>query len=205
MTMKDPRRAEGVLPPSHHVGRLILAPRDSERCPDRDRLVRALFDAGFIADPIPDRACAFLVGPEFSSLLAFVGCAVRIAGDPQVGGPFCHVVLPQASAHPRWCHGRNTRAPRCPACRARLSDWPSHLEQVVPRLGQGDPGASVVCPSCGRSHPIRSWDWKHRGGFARLLVRVEEIFPGEAVPTEGLLDLLERASGCAWGYFYVQD
>jgi hypothetical protein len=100
MTMKDPRRAESLVPPSHHVGRLILAPRDSERCPDRDRLVRTLFDAGFIADPIP---------------------------------------------------------------------------------------------SC---------DWTHQGGFARLLVRVEKIFPGEAVPTEeGLLDLLERASGCAWGYF----
>lgn len=205
MTIKDPRRTEGAGPPANHVGRLILAPRDAELCPDRDRLVRTLSEAGFIADPILDRECAFLVGPELSALLAFVGCAVAIADDPQIGGPFCHVVVPQASAHPRWCHGRNTGAPRCPACRARSSDWPSPFEQVALELARGHRSASVVCPSCGRAHPIRSWDWKQQGGFARLLVQVEEIFPGEAVPTDGLFDLLERASGCAWRHFYVQD
>ncbi len=50
-----------------------------------------------------------------------------------------------------------------------------------------------------------SWDWKQQGGFARLVIQVEEIFPGEAVPTDALLALLEHESGCAWRYFYVQD
>ena len=208
MTLKGPMPVADVAPSSNHVGRLILAPRDAEVCPDRDRLVRILSEAGFIAERIPDRDWAYLVGPEFSALLAFVGCAVAIESDPRTGGPFCHVVVPPASVNPRWCHGRNTRAPRCPGCRARLSDWPLRVEQFEESASM--PGAdrqetAVDCPTCGEARPIRSWDWKRQGGFARLLIQVEEIFPGEAVPTEGFLRLLERATGCAWRYFYVQD
>jgi hypothetical protein len=208
MTRNDPIPGADVAPLSNHVGRLILTPCDSEVCPDLDRLVCILSEAGFIADPIPDRECAYRVGPEFSALIAFVGCAVAIASDPQTGNPFCHVVVPPASAYPRWYHGRNTRAPRCPGCRARLSDWPlcvEQFEQSARTPGSDRRESDVVCPSCGESRPIRSWDWKQQGGFARSLIQVEEIFPGEAVPTDAFLDLLERKSGCVWRYFYVQD
>ncbi|RKT44242.1 hypothetical protein [Thiocapsa rosea] len=216
MTHEEFGRLEGVAKPANHAGRLILAPRDAERCPDRDRLVRVLFEAGFIADlnrdriwdRIWDRECAYRVGPEFFELLAFVGCAVAIASDPQSDGPFCHVVIPPASVSPRGCLGRNTRAPRCPGCRARLSDWALRVEQFEQSArtpGSDRQHSAVVCPSCGERRPMWSWDWKQQGGFARLLIQVEEIFPGEAVPTDALLALLERESGCAWRYFYVQD
>lgn len=208
MTRKERGGIEGAAKPSNHAGRLILAPRDAERCPDRDRLVHILSEAGFIAERIPDRECAYRVGPEFFDLLAFVGCAVVIASDPQTGGPFCHVVVPPASASPRGCHGRNTRAPRCPGCRARLSDWPlriAQFEQSARTPGSDRQDSAVVCPSCGECRPMWSWDWKQQGGFARLVIQVEEIFPGEAVPTDALIDLLERESDCAWRFFYVQD
>jgi hypothetical protein len=187
---------------------LILAPRDAEFCPDRDRLVRILSEAGFIADRIPDRDCAYRVGPAFSALIAFVGCAVAIASDPRTGNPFCHVVVPPPSAYPRLCRGRNTRAPRCPGCRAGLSDWLPHVEafeKTAKTPGSDRQESSLVCPSCGERRRMWSWDWKQQGGFARLLIQVEEIFPGEAVPTDAFLDLLEREGGCAWRYFYVQD
>jgi hypothetical protein len=48
-------------------------------------------------------------------------------------------------------------------------------------------------------------DWKQQAGFGRRLIEVEEVFPGEAVPTQSLLDLLKRASGSGWRYFYIQD
>ncbi|WP_296810001.1 hypothetical protein [Thiocapsa sp.] len=196
-----------IAPPSNHVGRLILTPRDAELCPDRDRLVYTLSEAGFIADHIPDRECAYRVGPAFFALLAFVGCAVAIASDPQTGNPFCHVVVPPAAAHPLWYQGRNTRAPRCPGCRARLSDWTLRVEQFehsASTPGSDRQDSAVVCPICGECRQIWSWDWKQQGGFARLLIQVDEIFPGEAVPTDAFLDLLARESGCAWRYFYVQ-
>jgi hypothetical protein len=49
------------------------------------------------------------------------------------------------------------------------------------------------------------WDWKQQGGFGRLFVMVEEVFPGEAVPTPGLLDLLRDLDGTPWRHFYVQE
>jgi hypothetical protein len=199
----DPVEGVGEAPRSrlsNHTGRLILAPRDPQACPDRDRLSRALSEAGFIADPIADQEAAFHVGPEFLGLIAFVGCAVAITSDPVCGGPFCHVVVPPAALRPCFCHGRNTRAPRCPSCRGRLSDWQSQIENGASRSEAG-----IACPSCGKSHPMWSWDWKQQAGFARQIIQVEEIFPGEAVPTRGLLDLLEQTSGCVWLYFYVQD
>ncbi|EGV18209.1 hypothetical protein [Thiocapsa marina] len=208
MTPNNPMSAADVAPPANHVGRLILAPRDAEVTPDRERLLGILSDAGFIADRIPGRECAYRIGPEFSALIAFVGCAVAIASEPRTGSPFCHVVVPSVSAYPRWFQGRNTRAPRCPGCRARLSDWPLRVEQFEQSArthGLDRQDSAVICPVCGESRPIWSWDWKQQGGFARLLIQVEEIFPGEAVPTDAFLEQLERYSGCAWRYFYVQD
>jgi hypothetical protein len=203
--MKDATGDEGIpeSPRSvrtNHTGRLILAPRDPQACPDREPLLGALSAAAFIADPIPGREYAFSVGPDFLELIAFVGCAVAVETDPLAGGAFCHVLIPPASGAPRWCHGRNTRAPRCPGCRHRLVDWQARGEAWAVR-----PAADIACPSCGQSRPFWQWDWKQQGGFARRMILVEEIFPGEAVPAQSLLDLLERTSGCDWHYFYAQD
>lgn len=185
---------------SNHTGRLVLAPRDPLACPDRDQLIRALSEAGFIAAAIADRHCAYQVGDAFLGLIAFVGCAVSIATDPKTGGAFCHILIPPATAVPRCCYGRNTRAPRCPDCRGRLADWQSHIARWT-----HEPDAEVTCPKCGRSNVLWQWDWKQQAGFGRQLIEIEEVFPGEAVPTLGLLEQLERASGCAWDFFAVQD
>ncbi|MFZ0788673.1 MAG: hypothetical protein WAM94_03515, partial [Chromatiaceae bacterium] len=65
--------------------------------------------------------------------------------------------------------------------------------------------ARITCPACGETRAPWHWDWKQQGGFGRLFVLVEEIFPDEAVPTPHLLDLLMDAAGSAWRHFYVQD
>lgn len=184
----------------NHTGRLVLAPRNPLAYPDRDQLIRTLSEAGFIAATIADRDCAYQVGDAFLELIAFVGCAVSIATDPMTGGAFCHILIPPATAVPRCCHGRNTRAPRCPSCRGRLPDWQSHVASWA--LG---PNAGVTCPKCGQSRVLWQWDWKQQAGFGRQLIEIEEVFPGEAVPTPGLLNQLERASGYAWDFFAVQD
>jgi hypothetical protein len=197
-------RADGVsakpLSISNHTGRLILAPRDPWACPNGDRLVRTLSDIGFIADPLGERACAFRTGPEFLELIAFVGCAVAIQTDPAVGSALCHVVIPPATVYPSWYYGRNTRAPRCPSCRSRLTDWRSRIGQ-----DEGRSDSSPACPSCGRSAAFWQWDWKQQAALARSVILIEEVFPGEAVPTPGLLRRLGQASDPAWHAFYVQD
>jgi hypothetical protein len=38
-----------------------------------------------------------------------------------------------------------------------------------------------------------------------VFVQVEEVFPGEAVPTSALFEQLIRVSGIGWRHFYIQD
>jgi hypothetical protein len=54
-------------------------------------------------------------------------------------------------------------------------------------------------------YPFREWDWKGNAGLGRVFVVVEEIFPGEALPSPALTDVLERLSGSPWRHFYVQE
>jgi predicted RNA-binding Zn-ribbon protein involved in translation (DUF1610 family) len=155
---------------------------------------------GFIGMPISNQDHTFLIGPGFLDLLAFTGCAVSIASEPRDGAAFCHVQVPPPASRPLLLFGRNTRPPRCPGCRGRLIDWRAEIE----RWGQ-DSGARFTCPNCGQTRPPWQWDWKQQGGLGRQIIRVEEVFPGEASPTAALLDGLERAGGSAWHYFYIQD
>jgi hypothetical protein len=38
-----------------------------------------------------------------------------------------------------------------------------------------------------------------------MFMDIYSVFPQEGVPNEALLDLLEKASGVRWGYFYTDD
>lgn len=186
----------------NHTGRLILTTVDPLAAPDAELAIDALSGVGFIGAPLPGLETVFAVGPSFLSLIAFSGCSVAIDADCGEDGqaPCCRVrVLPVSDA-PRFLSGRNTRPPRCPACRAPLRDW-ARLVQDWPL----HPHRGLRCSNCGQTRPPWRWDWKEHGGFGRLFVAVEEVFPGEAVPVPALLDLLTRACGAGWRHFYVQD
>lgn len=185
-----------------HTGRLVLTPVDAHAAPERTRLIGALTGAGLIGAPLDESGGRFRIGPSFLSLVSFAGCAVNVRGEPgpDPNAPFCHVSIPPASALPRLLAGRNTRPPRCPGCRARLGEWREQRERW-----EAEPDIPTGCPTCGEAQPPWRWDWKNQGGFGRLFVCLEEVFPGEAVPAPPLFELLKRTSGSDWGYFYVQD
>ncbi|HYN79404.1 MAG TPA: hypothetical protein VES73_16600 [Lamprocystis sp. (in: g-proteobacteria)] len=186
----------------NHTGRLVLTTADPLADPDATLLVDTLSRAAFIAAPLPGRCDAYAVGANFLSLLAFSGCAVAIADIPRAEAPlaFCHVRVSTLSPVPRLLWGRNTRPPRCPGCRVRLPDWRQRIADEPLR-----PHPGVTCTACGDTHSPWHWDWKGHGGFGRRFVLVEEVFPGEAVPTAPLIDLLTDACGLGWRHFYVQD
>jgi hypothetical protein len=192
----------------NHTGRLVLSPQDPHAAPERDLVRGVLHGAGFIAGGQGDSGLggdsaggewSFAVGPCFLGLLIFAGCAVTLPAGAE-GSPRCQVRIPPPSPVPRLIWGRNTRPPRCPGCRARLEDWPRRLPDW-----EGRAGAGLACPRCGEIRPPWRWDWKQQGGFGRLFVLVDEVFPGEAVPSPKLAELLTRAGGCPWRHFYVQD
>lgn len=195
-----------------HTGCLVLTPVDPLDLPDRSEVRRVLAGAGLLAEPIPGRTHEppgdasgadverFRVGPRLLELLIFAGCAVRIDTAPGDGAAFCHLRIPPPAPTPRLLAGRNTRPPRCPRCRVRLGDWRSHLSHWA-----DGHDLRVSCPACAHAGPPWDWDWKQQGGFGRVFVMVEEVFPGEAVPTPALLDLLQDLAGTPWRHFYVQE
>jgi hypothetical protein len=192
----------------NHTGRLVLAPQDALHAPGPDALIAGLQAARFLGaalepclDPALHRAGipaarAFTVGEDFLRLITFAGCAVQVDLDAGSGRPFCHVRIVGPSPRPLALLGGNTRPPRCPTCRAPRRDWRQHL---------GTPAPTLACPACGIQRPAWDWDWKESGGFARLSLWVEEVFPGEAAPADALLELLSDLSAMPWRYFYLQD
>jgi hypothetical protein len=80
-----------------------------------------------------------------------------------------------------------------------LRDWRDALGAAPRATGP------LPCPTCGAPAPASAWDWKDAGGWARLSVWIEEVFPGEASPTDALMALLAEATGTPWRHFYIQD
>ncbi|NEX21553.1 hypothetical protein G3480_14750 [Thiorhodococcus mannitoliphagus] len=196
-----PRSAASAPVAASHTGRLVLTPADPHVIPQVGLLIEMLADKGFVGESLgTSEEQAYRIGPGFLSLMTFAGCAVRIQSDPDRQGGFCHIRVLPAREHPSLLVGRNTRAPRCVGCRARLVDWREHTAHWA-----SHPHAGVTCPQCGETRPPWLWDWKEQGGFGRLFILVEEIFPSEATPAPALFDLLIRASGTGWRHFYVQD
>jgi len=194
---------------SNHTGRLVLVPRDPRCAPDRNALTRALTAVGLLGPPLtPPQGRsskadgdAYAVGQAFLQLVAFTGCAVQVAVAPESAAdrPFCHIHIVGPAPETEVLIGRNTRPPRCPACRTPLRDW---RETMGPRARAEK---SLVCTACGSSSPIYAWDWKESGGCARLWLKLEEIFPGEAMPTDTLMQHLAEVTGNPWRHFYIQD
>jgi hypothetical protein len=185
---------------SAHIGRLLLSPYDPFLAPDRTHLTTTLADAGFLGVPLSGRASAFLVGECFFQLVTFAGCSVRLELTPDGGTPFCHIRLSGPFERPKFVSGSNTRPPRCRNCRSPLKNWQKMLSS-----GNELGSAPIPCPGCGRASPTWTYDCKENAGFARLFIQVEEVFPGEAAPTPGLLGLLEDSTGGKWRHFYIQD
>ena len=184
-----------------HTGRLLLTPHDPLQLADTKALQQALREAQFIGEPLPGGNLAFLAGEQFLSLITFAGCSVQIELlPPSDGRGFCHVRFIGPFEHPTLIHGRNTRPPRCPVCRAQQRDW----KTLLPSLQEMET-EKLPCSTCTAKHPARKWDWKGNAGFGRTFISVEEIFPGEATPAPALSAVLKQASGNRWRHFYVQD
>jgi len=185
-----------------HTGRLLLCAQDPLPSPDQEGLVSRLRAAGFLGLPLRGRAGAFAAGERFLALGTFAGCSVQLALEPRGEAPFCHIGFVGPFPRPLLLTGRNTRPPRCRDCRAPLADWRRQLAGADE--GRSEP-APVACPNCSEARLPWEYDGREKAGFGRLFLAVEEVFPGEAVPTPALLALLQGGGDSPWRHFYVQD
>jgi hypothetical protein len=184
-------------PPENQMndGRLLLHPHDPDApLPSRAALLQALAEIGLLGAPLgEDEAAGFLVGEQFLQSITFMGCSPFIQLEPPAdGGGFCHLALLGPYAEPRLLHGRNTRPPPCPSCGKRMEGWREQLAQGV-----------IGCTHCGSQTPLSRLTWRRNAGFGRCFLEIRHLFPGEAVPVDGLLLHLEAFGAGPWDYFYL--
>jgi hypothetical protein len=176
---------------------LLLHPLRTDWLPeDRRRLVERLSQAGLLTVGGDASDGWFLTGEDFLSLVTFLGCApnIKLAPEPgDSGQDYCRVSVQEYRDVPRFLYAGHLPAPRCPACRSVVSADPAAMA----------PDTGIACTGCGTRTPLHSLDWKRAAGYARVFVEIAGIYPGEALPTDGLLSMLAEISSGGWRYFYV--
>lgn len=186
-----------------HTGRLVLTPQDPYLLPAEPKaIIAGLQGIGLVAQAL-ETGPGYLLGDRFMQLVTFMGCSPFIRLEPDASAePFCHLLLHGPHERPRLLTGKNTRPPRCGACRKRLKDWQADFDKW---RRNGD-GWQVACPHCGVHQEPVSYDFRQSAGCGRLFLFIENIFPQEAIPSPSLLDTLKQTTeGKPWGYFYQQD
>jgi hypothetical protein len=187
---------------SHNL--LIIHPRDPDAGPtDQASPIDMLRELAFIDGTLEfDGKTHYRPGEDFLQLMTFLGCSPVVSlGEPGLTGEdFCHVAFEGPAPETLFVGGRNVKPPRCSACGHRFTDWQERV-----REWQADrKGYRLGCPECGSEQPVTALKWRQCAGFGRFFIQVWGIFEGEAVPSDRLLDALQRHTGMAWSYFYYQ-
>jgi Zn ribbon nucleic-acid-binding protein len=177
-------------------GRLILFPDTPDSpAPEPGALMQFLQRIGLAGDPLDPAQATYLVGSRFMQLVSFMGCSPYLQlKPPEDGGSgFCHIALLGPFEQPRFLYGANTRPPRCPACSQPIKAWRENLA-----LNR------ITCDNCGNISRPDELEWRRNAGVGRIFVEIRNIFPGEAVPVDELMNGLREIDGGAWSYFYLQ-
>ena len=178
-------------------GSLYLSPVDCQAAaPQTAVIVQALRDLALIGEPLSE--ATFAVGPNFNHHVVFAGCSPNLVFAAIRPGDldFCHFAILGPYAEVRLITGPHSRRPRCPNCGERAQSW-QELQAAWQAVGQN---ATYGCGHCGHDSAVLAWRWQRHAVFGRLFLAVRSVFPSEAVPSEGLIDALSRATGRAWGY-----
>lgn len=181
------------------TGSLLLFPADPAVDPPATDALRAVLAAlGVIG--VGHGAEGFLPGSQFGRHVVFAGCSPHLVLEPPAdGGAYSLVRVHGPFAAARLLIGDNVAAPRCPVCRTRIEGWRAGLAGW-----RADPATPVACPGCGRVNPASVLHWHGNAAPGRVFVEIGNVFPGEAVPGEALLDAL-GALGCGpWLYAWVR-
>jgi hypothetical protein len=157
---------------------------------DPSQLVTTLREWGLLGDADPQRQGAWLVGPAFNHHVMFLGCAPELKAHPTDAGDHLHITFSGVADIPQFLQGSNTVTPRCPQCGANESDYSDASS------------GRLTCSSCGQSIATELWQWRLTAAYTRFYISVAGIYPHEALPSEIMLQQLEKLTGVSWVYAY---
>ena len=188
-----------------NINKLVLHPTDRNYRPRSwESVQQALLEAQVIGASIGQSAQAFEAGDRLLQWVTFMGCSPSLAFTPPVTGSsdYCHIVFSNliSSQLQFRCHSQSLMA-RCPGCGRRVNDGVANLQNYL----EGHTDTQFHCLACGKQGAPEELNWRHRGGLARVFIDIYSVYPQEAVPTDQLLALLQRASDVQWSYFYTDQ
>ncbi|HID45671.1 MAG TPA: hypothetical protein EYP34_07950 [Chromatiaceae bacterium] len=167
--------------------------------PPPDTLIPALLrDCGFLGDGF--EASRYLAGPAFFQHITFAGCAPHLQLERPVEGghEFCHISIVADQQPPPLRVALGRGRPRCPSCRAGVPGWQENLPNW-----EKDSARRWRCEACGGDFPIAELDWRQYGVGARCVVEIHQVYPGEALPGDGLMQLLSAGTGREWRHAWA--
>jgi len=166
---------------------------------DTDGLVQQLTELGLLGEAFTVAGeTRYKLGERFYQLLSFMGCAPALRLEPDRPGDekFCHFRFIN-DAQTVFRYLRPEVKARCPDCR-KPGDSANDIRQSCFE-GQQD----WNCPHCQTAHRLSDINWKHEAGVGRFFLELIDVHPHEVVPTDKLLNDLNRMTGQDWEYFYA--
>lgn len=176
--------------------------------PELKILQSALQNMGFMGEALWQQPLAgFTVGDKFLSQLMFMGCSPFIeleparvlSGDEQP--KFCFIRILPVKDKPRLFHAGvlndDVLMPRCPGCRKVIRHISQSLSRQYPEV--------LACPHCQTSSHFQQLDWRGQSGVGSHFIEVINVYPQEAIPTDGFLNALAGISQTGWQYFYTDQ
>lgn len=207
----NPRHGAGILALLHLPGllmspslpSLLLYPQDPDFRPaESAALIASLQDAGLIGEAVETLpGQRYTAGPSFLQHISFLGCSPAVEFEPATPGSeqFCHAGI-WHSEHLQFRGGPQQVQVHCRQCRHRETDWAAIIDGW-----RADPqNHRYLCPECGAESHATELNWRKTGAFAHLFIELYNIYPHEAVPTDGILKRLREATGVDWKYIYVR-
>lgn len=175
-------------------GSLYLFPSKPHDSCDAELAISVLQALRIIAAPLTARV--WQAGEDFAQHVVFAGCSPYLRFEPAEPGDtrFCHVALHGPDVKPRIITGQNTVKPRCPSCRTRLPDWQTRIA-----------AEARPCPGCDTLLDAVDLDWRQHAAIGCLMVELRNVFPGEASPSDQLMQALNEASGFEWRYGWARQ
>ena len=125
----------------------------------------------------------YATGENFLSLFTFMGCSPNIELEPQDNKPYCYIEIDSA-AEPQFTSGKNTKYPACPHCKTKLSN--------------------SSCSNCCENIDLTKLNWRKSAFIASSWITIGNIYELEAIPSDQLLDELEKETGMKWKPAYIR-
>jgi hypothetical protein len=168
--------------------------------PSESRLLEVLTQLEFLGKFLENDR--YLAGVRFFQHITFAGCSPHLQLEmPEEGGrDFCHIRI-HADQHPPTLQIATARGrPRCAICGASVPDWKTKLP-----IWEQDSSRHWRCGQCGQESAIAELDWRGYGVGARCRIEILQVYPGEAMPGDSLMQQLADVTGRVWQHAWASS